>query len=134
MDFDYVALGKSVKKFRKAKGLRQSQLAEMIDKTDSHVGHIENARGKASLETVVAIANALDVGLDQLVYGNLVHKMDYYIEEIIRLTARFSREDMDLAMDRFCLCSSYWRNIGQIKNNEGRIKVIVLSFRSAYGA
>ena len=57
---DYVILGKNIKKFRQLKGLRQIDLAEMCNCSDSHIGQIENARGIPSLDTVVKISNALE--------------------------------------------------------------------------
>ena len=42
---DYIALGKNVKKFRLMRSMRQKDLAELCDSSDSYIGHIENARG-----------------------------------------------------------------------------------------
>jgi len=101
MGFNYKALGKNIKKLRNQKGMTQAELAEAIDKSDSLIGQIENARGIPSLETVADIANALEVGIDRLVYGSLKSKEDYYIKEIIRRTKDFERDDMNLVMELF---------------------------------
>jgi transcriptional regulator with XRE-family HTH domain len=101
MDFDYKTLGKNIKALRRQKGLTQAQLAEMIDKTDSHIGQIENARGIPSLETVAAIANALETGIDRLVSGSLLNKQDFFIEKLMELSAGLSYKEKDMALDMF---------------------------------
>lgn len=68
---DYVTIGKRIKELRKNKGLTQAQLAEMSGVEPSNISHIERAATKLSLPTVIAIANALDATLDEIVYGNL---------------------------------------------------------------
>ena len=68
---DYKELGKRIRKYRKAAHLTQSNLAEIVECSDGHISQIERAVGIPSLETVVRIANALQVSLDQLVVGSL---------------------------------------------------------------
>ena len=68
---DYVVIGARIREFRKKKGLTQAALAEYSSVEPSNISHIERAATKVSLPTLVHIANALDVSLDELVYGNL---------------------------------------------------------------
>lgn len=79
---DYVILGKNIKKFRQLKGLRQSDLAEICDCSDSHIGQIENARGIPSLDTVVKISNALEVTVDRLLKESYANPDMVYLKEI----------------------------------------------------
>ena len=51
--------------------MTQAKLAEMADIETSNISHIERAATKLSLPTLVSIANALCVTLDELVYDNL---------------------------------------------------------------
>ena len=60
------SIGKYIRKSRVAKGLRQEDLAEMIDLSAVYVGMLERGEKVASLETLVKIANALDVSADYL--------------------------------------------------------------------
>ena len=64
---DYKMLGLNVKKYRKFRDLTQEGLAETIDVSAVFMSQIENAKGKPSLETIVNIANTLEVSLDTLV-------------------------------------------------------------------
>lgn len=68
---DYVLLGKQIRKQRLALGLTQEQLAEAIGVSTSYVGHIERGTRKASIDTLVEIANAMNVSADFLLSSNL---------------------------------------------------------------
>ena len=57
---------------RKAKGWSQARLAEESEIEPSNISHIERAATKLSLPTLVSIANALNVSLDEVVYGSLI--------------------------------------------------------------
>lgn len=63
---NYYAIGQQVRKYRKAHGLSQEQLAEMVNISTTHMSHIETGNTKLSLPVLVDIANALDVRTDDL--------------------------------------------------------------------
>ena len=73
---DYVDMGKRVRKQRQLIGLTQQELAERIGVSTSFVGHVERGTRKASLETLVALSNALAVGVDYLLAGSLQSSPD----------------------------------------------------------
>ena len=73
---DYVDMGKRVRKQRQLIGLTQQELAERIGVNTSFVGHVERGTRKASLETLVALSNALGVGVDYLLAGSLQSSPD----------------------------------------------------------
>ena len=58
---DYKLLGKRVRQQRVLNKLTQEQLAERAGISCAFVGHIERGEKKASIETVVALCNALAV-------------------------------------------------------------------------
>lgn len=68
---DYVDLGRRIRKQRIGLGWTQERLSEMIGVSTSFVGHVERGSRKASLETLVSLANALNVSLDYLLAGSL---------------------------------------------------------------
>jgi len=72
MSLDYRVIGARIREVRKAKGWTQERLAEKAGVEPSNISHIERAATKLSLPTLVSIANALEVSLDELVYSNLV--------------------------------------------------------------
>ena len=68
---DYTVIGKRIRELRKQKNWTQSTLAELSEVEPSNISHIERAATKLSLPTLIKIANALEVTLDELVYSNL---------------------------------------------------------------
>lgn len=72
MTINYSLIGNRIKTARKAKGLSQSELSELIDKSVGYMSYIETGSKKPSLETLIQIANALDVTIDELLSDNLV--------------------------------------------------------------
>ena len=67
----YVDLGRRIRKQRSQRGWTQEALAERVNVSTSFVGHVERGTRKASLETLVAMANVLDVSLDYLLSGSI---------------------------------------------------------------
>lgn len=68
---NYVVIGKRIRELRSKKKLTQAALAELSGIEPSNISHIERAATKLSLPTLVSIANALEVTLDELVWDNL---------------------------------------------------------------
>ena len=71
MSVDYVSIGNRIKALRTAKGWTQAKLAEKSGIEPSNISHIERAATKLSLPTMINIANALGVTLDEIAYGSL---------------------------------------------------------------
>jgi transcriptional regulator with XRE-family HTH domain len=95
MEINYALLGKNIRTQRALADMTQQQLAEIVDCSDKHIGQIENGKNIPSLALVVGIANAFNVGIDQLVYGDLENRNDFYIQELLSLTDGFdSREKL----------------------------------------
>ena len=68
---DYSIIGKRICEFRKKNGWTQAKLAEESGIEPSNISHIERAATKVSLPTLIHIANALGVTVDDLIYSNL---------------------------------------------------------------
>ena len=71
MTIDYISIGNRIKELRSAKGWTQATLAEKSGVEPSNISHIERAATKLSLPTMVNIANALGVTLDEIAYGSI---------------------------------------------------------------
>ena len=65
---DYYEFGQRIRKFRRARGLSQEQLAERVGISITHMSHIETGNTKLSLSVFVDIASALEVQADALLY------------------------------------------------------------------
>jgi DNA-binding XRE family transcriptional regulator len=67
MPVDYAMIGERIRHCRKAQKITQEQLAERAEVSPSFLGHIERGTRKASVETIVHIADALGVCLCVLI-------------------------------------------------------------------
>ena len=65
---DYKAIGKRIKSMRRLQDISQEKLAEYGDISIVHMSHIETGKTKLSLPVIVAIADALNVSVDSLIY------------------------------------------------------------------
>ena len=86
MSIDYEIIGSRIREIRKSKKMTQEKLAELSGVEPSNISHIERAATKLSLPTLVNIANALEVTLDELIYDNLkksAHVSAKLIDELL---------------------------------------------------
>lgn len=79
---DYYKIGQRVRKYRKAYGLSQEQLAEKIGISTTHMSHIETGNTKLSLPVLVALSQALDVQTDALLYEGQCSTKKAALDEI----------------------------------------------------
>jgi len=68
---DYKSLGMRIRKRRKAMHMTQEELAKKLGLSLSFLGHIERGTRKASVETLVAIANELGLSVDYMLQDSL---------------------------------------------------------------
>lgn len=66
-------LGNRIRRIRKEKYLTQFALAEEIGVSPNFLGDVERGVKSPSLETMVCLANVLDVSLDYLLFESLKH-------------------------------------------------------------
>lgn len=62
----YIKLGKNIKKKRKELGLTQQELADKLNISLNFMGKIEVAFSKPSLDTLIEIANQLNLSVSEL--------------------------------------------------------------------
>lgn len=72
MELDYKAIGKRIKVARIHMEITQEQLADRVSVSPTHLSNIETGSTRVSLTTIVKIANALNVTVDDLLCDNLV--------------------------------------------------------------
>ena len=94
MSIDYISIGERIKEIRVLKGWTQAKLAEESGVEPSNISHIERAATKLSLPTLVNIANALNVTLDEIAYGSLIKSGHISINIINELIKDCSPEEL----------------------------------------
>lgn len=65
MELDYRSIGRRIKIARIKADLTQEALAERVPLSTTHMSNIETGSSKLSLPTIVALANALSVSVDE---------------------------------------------------------------------
>ena len=101
---DYYKIGQRIRKYRKAFGLSQEALAERIGISVPHMSHIETGNTKLSLPVLVALAQALEVRTDDLLFdGNHGERSELY--------ATLEAELRDCSSEELALLSEILRSI-----------------------
>lgn len=81
-ELDYKMIGQRIRAERNKKGWQQAELAFRAGMTSAHVSHIETAQTKLALPTIVKIANALSVSVDDLLYDSMEQVKVVYDKKI----------------------------------------------------
>lgn len=79
-------INKNIKKMRNEKNLTQEELAQKINVTRQAVSNWENAKTQPDLETLTAIAEALEIDFEMLLYGKKYVKDDGSAENTKKLS------------------------------------------------
>ena len=110
---NYELLGKNIRKHRKEKKYTLERLAEKLDVSTTFIGQIERAKGIPSLETLVKIANVLEVSVDSLLFGDLNTQSanNHFVKKIVELTETFDTEDMELLLKNIEIINEFRNNV-----------------------
>lgn len=76
-------MGQRIRKYRKALGMSQEMLAEKIDISTTHMSHIETGNTKMSLPVLAAIAKALNVSADSILFEEKHESKNNVASEIL---------------------------------------------------
>ena len=82
---DTKLIGRRIKIAREAKKLTQEQLAEMVNLSQMHVSVLERGQKPPKLETLVKLANILDVSGDFLLQDVIDHSKTIPATEVTLL-------------------------------------------------
>ncbi len=85
MELDYRAIGKRIKIARIKADLTQERLAEIVCVSPSHMSNIETGTTRVSLTTLVTIANALSVTVDDLLCDSIVKARVPFEQDIAKI-------------------------------------------------
>ena len=99
MEINYIAIGQRVRRYRKALGVTQAMLGEMAQVEPSNISHIERGATKVSLPTLLKIANALGVSLDDLVCDSLKKNRHISFKELDEVLQDCTDTEIKLIVD-----------------------------------
>ena len=69
MDLDYAMIGRRIAKRRKAVKLKQSELSEMVEISNTYMSNIERAKSIPSTEIIMRLAEILNTTPDEFLVG-----------------------------------------------------------------
>lgn len=81
MELNFKAIGKRIKIARINANLTQESVSDKISVTLQHVSNIETGNSSVSLPTLVAIANLLDVSMDELLCDTILKSKSVFLNE-----------------------------------------------------
>lgn len=99
MIIDYDAIGLRIKIARIKAKITQETLADRAGLSTAHVSNIETGNTKLSLPTIIGIANALSVSVDDLLCDNVVHSNHVFNKEAQEILADCSPYDIRVLLD-----------------------------------
>ena len=82
MQIDYKAIGKRIKMARIEEKITQERLAELVEISPTHMSNIETGTTRVSLTTIVNLANALSVTVDDLLCDSVVKVRGQFEKDI----------------------------------------------------
>lgn len=94
MEINYAAIGQRIRQYRLARNLSQEVLSERADVTPAHFSHIERGNTKPSLPTLIRIANALNVSIDDLLCDNIEKSRHVRIGDVDRLLEDCTQQEI----------------------------------------
>lgn len=100
---DYEDIGRRIRIQRRYLNITQGELANLIGVSPSYIGHLERGNRQASLETLVALANALDVSTDYLLSLSLERTA------LISTETPFSDRQLDTMKEMLAYLDAYVR-------------------------
>lgn len=74
MELDYKEIGKRIAARRRLLGLKQSELSERVDISNTYMSSIERAKSIPSTEVIMRLADALDTTPDEFLAGAARHE------------------------------------------------------------
>ncbi len=96
---DYYAIGQRIRRIRKANGLSQDNLAEMVNISTAHMSHIETGNTKMSLKVFVNLAAALGVRTDELLYDSSPAVRSACIDSVIHILDECTAQQLNIMED-----------------------------------
>ena len=73
LGIDYKAIGNRLRETRIRKNIKQEEVADLFDTTQSFISKIETGYSKPSLSTLIKLCKIYEVSFDYIIFDNLDH-------------------------------------------------------------
>ena len=105
MQINYILLGQRIRAIRTKKGITQMELAERIDRSPAYMSYVETAYKFCSLDTLVRVANELNVSTDDLLIDSLANTFSGVCEYIFVNAKTMTKMADILMIGKVALCN-----------------------------
>lgn len=99
MVIDYALVGRRIAEHRKQQKMTQEKLAEKAEISSNYLSHIETSRSIPSLETVVAICDALQITPDAILIGATTTQNNYMLSDMEKKLAQCTDTERRIVMN-----------------------------------
>lgn len=99
MSVNLELIGARVKEFRRRAHLTRENLAESANLSVRFIGHIETGRKRASIDTLIGIADALGATVDLFLLGNYDSEIAVHVCEFAELIVGSEIDERDAILD-----------------------------------
>lgn len=82
MKLDFYTVGQRIRRLRKRQKLSQAELAERVDVSPTYISHLENGMKFMTVETLIALSNALGVSSDVILCDSLDNQLTASMAEL----------------------------------------------------
>ena len=113
-------LGKRIQKLRKERKISQLQFSEMINTSPTFVSRLEHGTKRPSLETLVLIADALDVSIDSLLAESRTLSHNVHVNELFDLLKDCSTYERFVILQNAKAIKGILRDGEPIRQNSNR--------------
>lgn len=96
---DFLIVGSRIQKYRIENNLTQDELAELIDSTQAYISEIETGKHRLFFDTVVAIAQALNISVDKLIADFEDSNNESTLQVILNDIRGMSSKQLELLQD-----------------------------------
>lgn len=115
MKIDYKVIGQRIKIARIKKDITQETVADIVDITPAHMSNIETGKTKVSLPTLISIANALSVSVDELLCDNILASKAIFQKEAQELFSDCNDFEIRVLVDILKAAKDSMRNVGMFE-------------------
>ena len=95
---DYWAIGRRIARARKAKGMTQATLSELVEVSPNYMSQVENGHQKPNLPFLGKISVAVDISLSELLDG-VYYEKEFTVNDIVEALGRCPPEKVRLICD-----------------------------------
>ena len=104
-------IGQRIKTLRNNKKITQEKLAELTKLSLAHISNLENGHSKMSIESLIAISDALCVPTDAILFGEISHSDEPYYKEFVDIMIDCTNHEKDLLLSNALYMKKLIQNI-----------------------